>query len=210
MGNTLSRHSETMKKFRELIESEKECAKRVDKNQTQWDANLDAAIERTKDTFTVVVMGNFSSGKTTMINALIGERLLPMAVTPTTAVLTELKYGEQKKIIMYPKEGTNVDGNGDKPFMVPATTESIERYVTIDNEAGINSKPEDSVKIASQFEKMELYWPLDILKNGVVLVTIPIATTRSSRTICRMPTQSSIASTVLFRIKRAIPMNYTR
>ena len=62
---------------------------------------LDAAIERTKDSFTVVIMGNFSSGKTTMINALIGERLLPMSATPTTAVMTELHYGENKKIVLY-------------------------------------------------------------------------------------------------------------
>ncbi len=59
---------------------------------------LDAAIERTKDSFTVVIMGNIASGKTTMINAFIGERLLPMAAT---AVITELHYGENKKIIMY-------------------------------------------------------------------------------------------------------------
>ena len=173
MENKLSHHSKTMEEFRNLISREKECAKKVDPSQKDWDANLDAAIDRTKDCFTVVIMGNFSAGKTTMINALIGDRLLPMSATPTTAVMTELKYGEQKKIIMYPKKGTNVDGKGDKPFTVPATTESIERYVTIDNEAGINSQPQDSVKIASQFEKMELYWPLDILKNGVVIVDSP-------------------------------------
>lgn len=173
MEDKLSKHGKAMESFRELIEREKECAKKIDPSQEQWEADLNAAIERTRDSFTVVVMGNFNSGKTTMINALIGERLLPMAMTPATAVMTELHYGEDKKIIMYPKKGTNVDGKGDRPFTVPATTEAIERYITIDNDAGINSKPEDSVKIASQFEKMELYWPLDILKNGVVIVDSP-------------------------------------
>ncbi len=173
MEDKLIRYRKTMESFRGLIGREKECAKKIAPSLKQWEADLDAAIERTKDSFTVVIMGNFSSGKTTMINALIGERLLPMSATPTTAVMTELHYGENKKIVLYPKKGTDVDGKGDRPFTVPATTEAIERYITIDNEAGINSKLDDSVKIASQFEKMELYWPLDILKGGVVIVDSP-------------------------------------
>lgn len=171
--NKLSKHSRTMGQFKDLIAREKNCAKVIDKSQERWPKNLDAAIERTKEDFFVVVMGNFSAGKSTMINALIGEKVLPSYPWPTTAVLTEVRYGEEKKIIMYPKKGQNIDGHGDKPFPVPATKEAIERYITIDNDAGINVKPEDSVEIASRFEKMELYWPLEMLKNGVVIVDSP-------------------------------------
>ncbi len=169
----LFNHKQTMTKFKELIEKEKECAVIIDKTQEHWRKNLDSAIGRTREDFYIVIMGNFNAGKTTMINALIGENVLPSYRLPTTAVMTELRYGEKKKIIMYPKKGENIDGHGDKPFEVPASKEAIEKYITIDNEAGINIKPEDSVKIASKFEKMELYWPLDILKNGVVIVDSP-------------------------------------
>lgn len=172
MENKLLHHKQTMQSFKGLINREKDCARTVDANQN-WTQVLENTLDRTEDTFTVLIMGGFSAGKTTMINALIGERLLPMSATPTTAIMTELKYADEKKVIMYPKKGTNVDGRGDKPFAVPATTESIERYVTIDNDAGINVKAEDSVKIASQFEKMELFWPLEILKNGVTIVDSP-------------------------------------
>ncbi|MBR2589739.1 MAG: dynamin family protein [Clostridia bacterium] len=171
MENKLLHHQQTMQKFKDLITREKTCAQKVDATQN-WAEVLDNAAERTKDTFTVLTMGNFSAGKTTMVNALIGERLLPMSATPTTAVMTELKYGE-KKIIMYPKKGVNIKGKGSKPFSVPATTESIAKYITIDNEAGINVKAEDSVKISSQFEKIELFWPLELLKNGVTIVDSP-------------------------------------
>lgn len=169
----LEKHSQAMAKLKSLITREKNCAVVIDRAQTQWTANLDAATARTNEDFYVVVMGNFNAGKSTMINALIGEKVLPSYKLPTTAVMTELRYGDEKKIIMYPKTGQMVEGHGDQPFQVPATADAVERYITIDNDAGINCKPEDSVEIASQFEKMELYWPLPMLKNGVVLVDSP-------------------------------------
>lgn len=169
----LSEHGKTMEKLKKLITREKICAEIIDKTQNIWRTNLDAAIERTKEDFFVVVMGNFSAGKSTMINALIGDNVLPTFPLPTTAVMTELRYSEEKKIIIYPKKGENIEGKGDRPFTVPATVDAIEKYITIDNEAGINVKSEDSVAISSKFEKMELYWPLEILKNGVVIVDSP-------------------------------------
>lgn len=168
----LSEHGKTMEELKKLIAREKMCAEIIDKTQDNWRTNLDAAIERTKEDFFVVVMGNFNVGKSTMINALIGDNVLPTFPLPTTAVMTELRYGEEKKIIMYPKKGENIEGKGDRPFTVPATEDAIEKYVTIDNEAGTNVR-EDSVATASKFEKMELYWPLEILKNGVVIVDSP-------------------------------------
>ncbi len=54
-----------------------------------------------------MVMGEFSTGKSTFINALMGENLLKMDATPTTAVITKLCYGKQDKITVYFKDGTN-------------------------------------------------------------------------------------------------------
>ncbi|MFZ5830992.1 MAG: dynamin family protein [Planctomycetota bacterium] len=39
-------------------------------------------------------VGAFSSGKTSLINAVIGKNLLPTEITPETAIATELRYGE--------------------------------------------------------------------------------------------------------------------
>jgi small GTP-binding protein len=44
----------------------------------------------------VVVMGEFNTGKSTFVNALIGEKAAPMGVTPTTATINVLKYGERR------------------------------------------------------------------------------------------------------------------
>jgi GTPase Era involved in 16S rRNA processing len=45
----------------------------------------------------VAVMGEFNTGKSTFVNALIGEKIAPMGITPTTATINILKYGEEQR-----------------------------------------------------------------------------------------------------------------
>ena len=58
------------------------------------------------DDFKVLVIGEFSSGKSTMVNALLGEPILPERATTATAIITEIRYGKQKKAVIYPKENS--------------------------------------------------------------------------------------------------------
>jgi GTPase SAR1 family protein len=58
-------------------------------------------LEKTKcdletELFRFVVVGEFSRGKSTVINALLGERVLPSSVEPTTAVLTKIQGGASR------------------------------------------------------------------------------------------------------------------
>ena len=46
----------------------------------------------------VTVLGEFSSGKSTFINALLKEKLLAMKIVPTTATITKLQYGTNKEM----------------------------------------------------------------------------------------------------------------
>lgn len=48
------------------------------------------------------VVGNFSTGKSSMINAIIGKPLLSVEITPETAVPTEIYYGNNK-VFQYDK-----------------------------------------------------------------------------------------------------------
>jgi len=43
----------------------------------------------------VTVMGEFSSGKSTFINALVGDDIAPVGVTPTTATINVVKFGRE-------------------------------------------------------------------------------------------------------------------
>ncbi len=44
--------------------------------------------------FHIAVLGEFKRGKSTLVNALIGRRLLPSGVVPVTTVVTELHFGD--------------------------------------------------------------------------------------------------------------------
>jgi small GTP-binding protein len=45
--------------------------------------------------FHLVVVGEFNHGKTTFVNALLGIDVLPVGVTPTTAVIHEIEYADE-------------------------------------------------------------------------------------------------------------------
>ena len=51
------------------------------------------AREQLSGLFLLVVAGEFNSGKSSFINALLGERVLPEGVTPTTDRINLLRHG---------------------------------------------------------------------------------------------------------------------
>lgn len=55
---------------------------------------LTASIRQLEELFLLVVVGEFNAGKSAFINALIGEQVLQEGVTPTTAHIQVLQYGE--------------------------------------------------------------------------------------------------------------------
>jgi small GTP-binding protein len=59
----------------------------------QQDA-LDRSIEQLDEFFLLVVVGEFNSGKSAFINALAGTRIVEEGVTPTTAQINVLQYGD--------------------------------------------------------------------------------------------------------------------
>jgi small GTP-binding protein len=59
--------------------------------------NLDAlgrSIQQLDELFLVVIVGEFNAGKSAFINALVGQPVLEEGVTPTTAQVHLLQYGE--------------------------------------------------------------------------------------------------------------------
>ncbi len=52
-------------------------------------------LERLDELFLIVVAGEFNSGKSSFLNALLGEQLLPEGVTPTTDAITLLSYSDE-------------------------------------------------------------------------------------------------------------------
>ncbi len=136
------------------------------------------------DTFKVMVVGEFKRGKSTLINALLSEEILPAFCTPTTAVINEIKWGENKKAILHfldplpeslpeglsPKALEHIRKNKGKaipPMEIPVN--EIEDYVVIADPA---ADPKDSVA-QTPYEKVELFWPISFCKDGVEIIDSP-------------------------------------
>lgn len=55
--------------------------------------------------FRLAVVGEFSQGKSTFLNALLGEEIQPTRAIPCSGTVTVLKYGDREKVICRYKDG---------------------------------------------------------------------------------------------------------
>lgn len=56
--------------------------------------NFRKAIDQLDELFLVVAVGEFNAGKSALVNAMLGEKVLMEGVTPTTARVTLVRFGE--------------------------------------------------------------------------------------------------------------------
>jgi small GTP-binding protein len=56
---------------------------------------LQDAVLQLDELFLLVVVGEFNAGKSALVNALLGEKVLPEGATPTTSRVTLVKWGEK-------------------------------------------------------------------------------------------------------------------
>jgi small GTP-binding protein len=66
---------------------------KLDLPREAWDS-LQQAILQLDELFLIVIAGEFNAGKTALINALLGKRVLAEGATPTTSRVTLIKWGE--------------------------------------------------------------------------------------------------------------------
>lgn len=76
---------------------------------------LDVARDLRDSFFLVTVVGEFNAGKSTFVNALLGEGLLPTGITPTTATIDIVMYGAQ------PRRSPTIRDDGLREWAHPGT-----------------------------------------------------------------------------------------
>ena len=113
--------------------------------------------------FKLLVMGEFNRGKSTLINALLGRKILPAKMTPTTAIINEIKWGKEPQALLH---WHTTKGQQRAPQVVPVA--EIERYVAMPEGDEQLTKLE-----ASPYQKLELFWDLPLCQQGVELVDSP-------------------------------------
>jgi small GTP-binding protein len=87
----------------ELLREERRLLARLREALVKFDATaehqnaLARSIEQLDELFLLVIVGEFNSGKSAFINALLGSRIVQEGVTPTTAQINVLQYGESSE-----------------------------------------------------------------------------------------------------------------
>ena len=114
---------------------------------------LDLLEDLQNEFYTVVILGEFKRGKSTFVNALLGEDLLPVDVTPTTATINAMLWDNSRSMSVY-----NTDGTVDK---LELSNRYLKNYV-----AGAEFDP-------NTIQYIKVGMPAEILKNKVVLVDTP-------------------------------------
>lgn len=150
------------------------------------------------DSIKILVMGDFKSGKSSLVNVLLGEKLLPEDNLPATALITEVHYGKRKKAVVYPKPGKWK--GGDNPFEIEATPAEIMRYSAFN--VGKDSILNQDASANSCFEKMVIYWPFEKLKPGITMIDTPGVICNSEDSILEDILRADI---ILFCVSAIVP-----
>lgn len=113
--------------------------------------------------FRLLVLGDMKRGKSTFLNALIGENLLPSDVNPCTALLTVLRFGSEKKVTVY-------FNNGKPPAQLDFTT--FKHRYTIDP-AEAKKLEQEKQQAFPDVDYAVVEYPLPLLEKGIEIVDSP-------------------------------------
>jgi len=97
---------------------------------------------RAKEPMKVAITGQFSSGKSTFLNALLSKNILPTGITPVTSKVNYIKYGDELKIKINYKDGRE-------------EFQSVEHIAKFTDQRGE----------VEEIEYLTLYVPLTLLKE---------------------------------------------
>jgi GTP-binding protein EngB required for normal cell division len=138
----------------------------------EFRGRLEALTSRLEDrSFEIAFFGRVSSGKSSLLNALLGKDILPVGINPITAVPTKLRSGQNPRAVI-----TFADGHSEE---IPPC--EIARFVT---ETANPGNQRNVIKAVVEI-------PSPQLKQGIVLVDTPglgsLAKRGASETLAYLP-----------------------
>ena len=97
---------------------------------------------RAKEPMKVAITGQFSSGKSTFLNALLSKSVLPTGITPVTSKVNYIRYGDEFKMRIHYKDGRD-------------------EYQDVENIARFTDQRTE----VEEIDYLTLYAPLEMLKE---------------------------------------------
>ncbi|KAK7481782.1 hypothetical protein BaRGS_00026929 [Batillaria attramentaria] len=127
---------------------------------------LDDTVQQLKNSdCTILVAGETGSGKSSLVNLVAGCQILPTDLIQGTKTICELRHSETRKFVAHPwdqKHGV-LARECKQESDVERFLKELKHHVTY----------ADMQTDESPYEKIEIYWPLPILGEGVVMVDSP-------------------------------------
>jgi len=113
----------------------------------------------------LIVAGEKGSGKSSIVNLILGEELLPYSALSTTSTICELKYGEKGTVVAHFKDK-------DPDTGLPTKTIRLQESPTGSSEQGYLQQIY-TYALDPTVGKFELFWPHSLLQSGVVVIDCP-------------------------------------
>jgi GTP-binding protein EngB required for normal cell division len=138
----------------------------------EFRAALESILDRAEDkSFEIAVFGRVSSGKSSLLNSILRTDVLPVGVTPITAVLTRITYGDKPSMDVW---------FADRPLQT-LEPQQLREFATEQRNPG-NEK---------RVSRIVVHLPVPRLREGVTFVDTPglgsLATTGASETLAYLP-----------------------
>ena len=158
----LVRYEERKEKIISLLDDAGNYLRENDKTEDAESMfKLKADVE--KNLFSVVLIGEFSVGKSTFLNALMHRRMLPSFKKETTATVNFLRHTSQAP---HGEAGIVYYRNGTTKNLPDLNVETIARFVSTTGDTAEGT-------IAQTVEKVDLFLDSKFLEDGVMLVDSP-------------------------------------
>lgn len=104
--------------------------------------------------FRIAVFGPFNHGKSTLLNAILGNRALPIDLIPTTGAAIAVKYGTDLSTRITLVDGTEIYRSG---------TEVLKKFAILDSDR----------RMQSDVASVEVFCPHPFLDTGVEFLDLP-------------------------------------
>ena len=139
---------------------------------TEFRSTIGMLLDRAEDTaLEIAVFGRVSSGKSSLLNHVIGANLLPVGVTPITAVPTRIGYGQEPSVKVW-QEGRGVSEH------------DIEEIADFVDE---RLNPQNRKRVG----RILVLYPSQRLREGIILVDTPgigsLASSGAAETLAYLP-----------------------
>lgn len=131
----------------------------------------------------IAVVGQFSVGKSALLNALLGEEILSNRVVESTKVLTRIRHcatQAEAKVILTKRDGS-------QEVVKMSHIDDLQKYTTFQGE-----------DITNELQYVDLYWPVQFLNQDLVLIDTPGANSLTASAFQTTRKQLKTSSAIMY------------